>query len=923
MYALLGIAAVLYLLVGPGLGIAAFFRGKGVAAEELATLRQRVEALAREIAALRGLGPQPAAEVVAPAPVPAPEPVATPEPQDVPQSAPAQPQPTAPAATPPRPRLGLEQWLASRGLVWLGGVILALAGLFLAKYGYEHGWLALGPGARCAAGFLFGVALAAGGEWLRRRPLQRAVAAIGPNYLPPALTAAGLASAFGSLYAAYALYGLLPPLAAFALLALVAFAAFALALLHGPFLAVLALLGGFVTPLLVESPEPSAWGLFAYLLALTAAALAVTRAVGAWWLAWGTLAGAVLWPLLWFAALWSPGDAPPLGSYLVVLAVLFVAVRHRTEAPAGRFFPTAAPDVIAWAGGAATALLGFILLREDFYGPAALIAAFALTGVYLAAAWREAALEGLAILGALFAVAVVAAWHIPAIGQWPELAHEYAGQSYGSAVGPLVPPSLEAFVLVAALFGALFAAAGFAALFAGAGFAAPFAGAGFAARGRAGRPALWAGISAAVPVVLLAVAYWRVTDLGVDLGWSAAAVALAALGLGAAAFIRRTPPHGEAKTNDLLLAIYALGAVAALGLAFAMALEQAWLTVALSLLLPATAWIATRLDLASLRPVALVVAAVVLARLVLNWNVLDYPLGSVPGASWVLYGYGVPALAFWWAARRLRAQRDDHLVTLLEGGTLVLVWLLVTFEIRSLVAGDLAARAYALPEQSLQTVAWLAIAYACLRLYRRSGRVALLWGWRLLAGLAAVHSPLVQLLAYNPLFTGEPVGAWPILNLLALAYLVPAGFALAFARELRAEGHRKSAMAAAVYALLLVFTWITLEVRRAFQGPVLDAGFAGDGELLAYTLAWLAYAWLLLGLGIRTGYASLRYASLAVLAVAAAKVLLFDWGSLEGLERFFAFAALGFSLLGIPFLYQRLVFPPRQPAGGPAPQPGA
>src|SRR3546814_13819443 len=62
----------------------------------------------------------------------------------------------------------------------------------------------------------------------------------------------------------YGLYGLLPPLAAFLLLALVAFTAFALALLHGPFLAVLALLGGFVTPLLVECPAPSVWGLFEF-----------------------------------------------------------------------------------------------------------------------------------------------------------------------------------------------------------------------------------------------------------------------------------------------------------------------------------------------------------------------------------------------------------------------------------------------------------------------------------------------------------------------------------------------------------------------------------------------------------------------------------------------------------------------------------
>lgn len=892
-YVLLAIAAALYLLVGPGLGIAAFFRGKGAAAGELTALRQRVEALAREVAALRSAGPQAAAEAAAPAApaaaIPEPEAMAEPAPPEVTAAPPAM------SAPPPAPTAGrgLEQWLASRGLVWLGGVILALAGLFLAKYGYEHGWLALGPGARCAAGFFFGVALTAAGEWLRRRPLQRAIAAIGPNYLPPALTAAGLASAFGSLYAAYALYGLLSPLTAFALLALVAFAAFALAVLHGPFLAVLALLGGFVTPLLVESPEPSAWGLFPYLLALCAAALAVTRAVGAWWLAWGTLIGAVIWTLLWFAALWSPGDAAALGSYVVLLAALFLAMPHRTAGRSDSLLPAAAPDFVAWSGALATAVLGFILLREDFYGPVSLGAAFVLVALYLAAAWREAAFEGFALLAALFAVALVAAWHLPAIGAWPTLAHEYGGERYGSIVSPLLPPSLEVFIGVGSALTAIFGAAGFLAL------------------GRARCPAVWAAVSATVPVILLAVAYWRVTGLGVDLAWSAAAVALAAFGLAAAAVIRRTPPRSDPQTNDLLIGIYALGSTAAFGLAFAMALEQAWLTVALSLLLPAIAWIATRLDLASLRPTALAVAAVVLVRLVLNWNVLDYSLGGTPGVSWILYGYGVPALAFWWAARRFRAQRDDHLVTLLEGGALVLFWLLVTFEIRSFVVDSLDSRAYALPEQSLQTVAWLAIAYACLRLYRRSGRAALLWGWRLLAGLAALQSPLLQVLAYNPLWSGEPVGTWPLLNLLALAYLVPAGFALAFARALRADGFRKTAMAAAVYALLLVFCWLTLEVRRAFHGPVLTLGETGGGELLAYTLAWLAYAWVLLGLGLGTGYASLRYASLAVLAVAAAKVLLFDWGALEGLDRFFAFAALGFSLLGIPLLYQRLVFPPR------------
>src|SRR3546814_13544463 len=97
----------------------------------------------------------------------------------------------------------------------------------------------------------------------------------------------------------------------------------------------------------------------------------------------------------------------------------------------------------------------------------------------------------------------------------------------------------------------------------------------------------------------------------------------------------------------------------------------------------------------------------------------------------------------------------------------MLFCLLVTFEIRCLVVDSLDSGQYQLPEQSLQTVAWLAIAYACLRPYRRSGRSALLWGWRLLAGLAAVQSPLLQLLAYNPLWSGAPVGAWPLVHPLA------------------------------------------------------------------------------------------------------------------------------------------------------------
>ena len=920
----LAVTIGVYLLVAPALGIAAFLR-KTARDRDLKTLREQVAELVRRIETLETAGkeapPGPEAtaaedlEATAPessAPEPeAPEPdapQAAPEPQAdqagwPPPRTPAPPSGTAP---PPPPgalptKGGLEQWLTSRGLIWLGGGTLALAGIFLAKYTYDRGWLNLGPGARVTLGFLFGLALICAGEWLRRRPLQRAIAAIGPNYLPPALTAAGLFSAFGSLYAAYGLYGLLSPLLAFVLMAGVAFAAFGLAFLQGPLIAALALLGGFATPVLISTSDPSAWGLFGYLLVLTGTALAIVRILAWWWLAWGALIGAALWPLVWFAGAWSSGDATPLGAYLVLMCGAFLAVRHgqgaSLELVAWRtwFGPLSRPDRIAWAAAGIIAGLIFILVRMDGYGLKSLLALFAFAGLILVAGYREAVFDAMAPGAAALVVALLALWHLPQIGAWPEMTHAFQGQGYGSATAPVIPPALTTFVAVCLVFSLLFGLSGFL----------------FLARTR--RPPLWAGLSVATPIVVLAVAYWRITDLGVDLRWSMTALALAAVYLAAAAWLRYRPlpRHGT-----LILGLYGIGVVAALSLGMTMALERAWLTVALALQLPAIALICDRLELPALRRIALVVAGTVLVRLVLNYNVLDYPMQGPRGFSWVLYGYGVPALAFWWAAKRFKRTADDRLVTVLEAGTLLLVWMLVTLEIRTLMAGSLTARSYLLSESAVQSVAWLGLAYGWLLAYRRNGRPMLLWAWRLLAGLAALHSPLVQVLALNPLESSEAVGGWPLFNLLGLAYLVPAVFAYLFAKELFRTGHRKLAGAALGYGLVLIFVYLSLEVRRAFHGPVLSVGPLSDPEYLTYSLVWLAYAWALLGAGLFSGLASARYASLAVLGIAACKVLFLDWGELVGLLRFISFAVLGFSLLGIPFLYQRYVFPPR-PAGGP------
>jgi uncharacterized membrane protein len=913
--------AGLYFLVAPVMGIIAFLalRKSG---NEIRHLRARLTAVTEGLdnltAAHRALreelGLAPAQEAETPAPEPpeysesteaepaqaaareAFERSLSDEPSEVPpaEAPPAEtPSPeTAAAAGQARTKGGLEESLTSRWLVWLGAVTIALGSIFLVKYSIERGWL--GPAVRVALGFTFGVALLLAGEWLRQRPLQRAIAAIRPNYVPPAITSAGLFSAFASTFAAFQLYQLIGAPTAFLTMAALAALGIALSILQGGMVALLGLLGGIVTPLLVRAAEPSAWGLFAYLLFIVVASLVVVRIMAWWWLGWAALAGAALWMLLWFAGLWVPADADPIGIFLILLFGLFLLVRHghgaTVELVTWRrgFLGLPAPEVLAWGAALTVAVLVFILVRMDSYGATSWLVLAVFSVVAMIMGYREAVFDALVLIAALLVVAVVAVWHLPAFIDAGSPLYTIGGRSFGHAPGPILPPALAPLVGVSLAAAALFGLGGFLALWG------------------ARRPGLWSLASAATPLALLAVAYWRVTAFEVDLKWSAVALALAGANLAAAAFVRRRDSEGR---FNLVLGCYAAATVAATSLAATMALDQAWLTVALALQLPALAWVHARLGVPQLRPVAALIAGVVLIRLLFNVHIVDYPMGDLAGANWVLYGYGLPALAFFYAARGFRRSGDDLLVTVLEWGCLVFATLLISFEIRTLVEGRLDSPDYGLLEQSLNSVAWLSMAYVIWIYARLDSRAVLKIGWRILAALGMAQVVLLQLLASNPLWSGAAVGDYPVVNLLFISYAVPALFAARFAAILRDEGQLRLARAGGILCLVLIWVYLSLEVRRAFQGPDLTLGPLGDAELYVYSAAWLGLALVLLGIGILREVASLRYASLALLMLTVAKVFLIDMSELTGLYRVASFMGLGLFLVGIGYLYQRFVFP--------------
>src|SRR5262249_47293741 len=148
---------------------------------------------------------------------------------------------------------------------------------------------------RVVLGILLGIALAVGSEWVLRRELAEVAATGLASYVPQALAAAGAAIVFASLYAAYQLYDLLSAGLAFALLAATAGATVAQSMRQGPYVAALGLIGAYIVPLLVSSTAPHALPVFGYLTLVTAASLVLLRHREWWWLAWLSLAGALVW----------------------------------------------------------------------------------------------------------------------------------------------------------------------------------------------------------------------------------------------------------------------------------------------------------------------------------------------------------------------------------------------------------------------------------------------------------------------------------------------------------------------------------------------------------------------------------------------------------------------------------------------------
>nr|WP_294547891.1 DUF2339 domain-containing protein [uncultured Rhodopila sp.] len=785
---------------------------------------------------------------------------------------PPEPAPREPYVVPPpepappgRPKRDLEALITMNWGVWLGSAALLFAGVFLVRYAVEQELL--GPAARCGFAALLGLVLLAGAEFLHRHEGPPLAGPFRMDQAPGGLAAGGTAFLFGAAYGAGPFYGLLPPLLSFAAMAAASLIALAAALRYGPLTAATGIAGAFATPALVATQNPSLPGLFGYLFLVSAAALMVVRRTAWAWLARAAAIGGCLWvcfaglpesPDRWAAALFVP-------SAVVLNLVLLpgAALEHRI----GRW--------LAWLPFAALGAAGLVL---DAFAPG-LAPQAALLALSPIAVWKAAAeprLDLLPWVAALIGLLSLLIWAVPA---WQPTGEVIRADGVVEAIlpGAWAPAALVPFITAAFLLAAFHAAAG------------------LWLERRAPNPLPWSALVAAMPVLTLAVAYARITGFQTGEAWAAAALALSAALTGTATL---------AAADRRRAGVHAAGAVAALALGCGMLLHDYWLTLAVALFLPPLAWIEARADLPALRPVALVVAAVVIVRLTLNWYVLDYAFGALPLANGLVAGYAVPAASFAFASVLFRRRADDRLVATLEAGAITFLALFAALEIRHWSGGGDLARPAGFAEAALHMLTLAVQATAYLYLAQRSGRVVLRWAWQVLGGVALGLA--AALLVLNPMLTGARAGVLT----LGAAYLVPACLAV-LAR--RMVGHGDARVVLGAYAVAGGFAWITLQIRQVFHpdGMAFSHSPMEAAELWGWSGAWLAYGIGLMVQGIRSGQRWLRRTALGVIGLVCMKVFAVDMSGLTGLWRVVSFLGLGLALIGLGAAYRRFA-PVRQ-----------
>ncbi|MGO5000176.1 DUF2339 domain-containing protein [Oceanisphaera sp. W20_SRM_FM3] len=746
------------------------------------------------------------------------------------------------------------QSLKQNWMVWLGGLSVALAGIFMVHYSVSEGLM--GPVLQLLLALSVGGVLHGAAEYLRRRYGYR-------DQIFAALAGGGSVTLYAALLAGIHHYQLIGPWLGLALLAAVSLGTMGLARLHGPLLALMGLSSAYIVPLLIDSDAGSVAFVLSYSLLITVSSLLLMRYVFRDWLWYTTLAGALLW---WLAALLVGGPfsgaelgggiMPTLPLYLTALWLSFALLPNGSQIARARLRDAFIALLIAWALSIAGQPVSESLSESPLF-----LSWLLLLPVALLMPQSRQALWYLP-WGAVFASA--AGWLLYLIGM--DLDTVYLRQF------PLEQQAGFSRYLILA-----------AAICAGLGFW----------QWRLDDKRRWASLSLVAPLVWLTLGWLLIQGFEPSMAWALGAL-LAGTLYGALAGLLRRYAHYQSGQVWAILAAHL-----SYSLAVTMALREASLTQALSVQFVSLVCLARRYRMPQLYLLLKVVLAIVVARLTFNPWLNEYQAYT----HWSLWTYGgTAALA---GIATYLSERTHAIRPWLEAASLHLLVLFLGAELRYwLYDGDIFSQQYSFTEATVNTLLWggLSITY----LLRAKTAQQLAWLYRscalALLGLASL-SYLLLISWYNPWWGETEISARPLFNILLPAYGGPVLLAFALSRFPQWVP-RMWALAVAGGGFML---FSALEIRQLWRGS--DMAFwsgMNSGELYTYSVVGMLYAIIAIIYATQKGHAQFYKIGMTLLGLVIAKIFLIDMDGLQGLWRVAAFMGLGLALLGLAWMHQKV-----------------
>jgi uncharacterized membrane protein len=840
-----------------------------------------------------------------------------------------------------------EELFGRRLPIWAGGITLAVAGVLIVKLSIEAGFLS--PTVRVICGALFGLLLIAGAEIAYR--FEEKVRDV---RVRQALAGAGVASLYSSCLMAANMYQLIGPVPAMLGMAAVTALALFLSIRFGAPSALLGLVGGLSAPALIGSDNPNVPLLSLYLALAVGGLCALSRSQKWAWLGVSALVGGFGWGLLLVLG----GALDVSGSVSVAVLLLLLGVGFPAMTLAGGLndqLRLGASVIAAAQMAALVATGGFTMLNWGLF------ALISVAMIWLAN--REPMLRPAPAIGTIITLGLLAAWpEAPprsfaivlggALLIYGAPAHRRLWSPAGSLIegGQIAALTVGGFLIALLQFQDLSRsshAIGYLALgLAGIAGTSGMLGWNNPGRREDGRFAL---LASAAAFLLCASASLLFVDWTIAL--AVTIVGLGVLLLGQRAHDRRLEPVGW------IIALIGVGL-----LEFVAVLDDAFTGDKNSLPLMAEAAVVGLLaGRGTFRPAKMIAQFV--APLLFYQGIYPHvPDAAEPalagaalvGLAWwasrmrderlvpamlatvlIMVGWALEPLAQWFASALLSVAGQPVLVSGVPGVKTVLT--------RFLAPALLIAIAVNVPRNRFRDMErWAAFALAGMfalvgthSLYKQLFDIAsrhdfvshgvaerLVWEIALLAAgagllklrrrefalvplaLATAHWLFYGLLLHNPLWSEQAVGGLPVLNLIVplYAFALPVLAVLKRDEQLRALAPRRGL---AVAEMLLILLFSASLLRQMFHGSILTVHGLSQVEDIARSILAIGLAIGFLLWGIARNNRDWRIGSLVLMLCAVCKVFLWDASGLEGLLRIASFVALGFSLIGIGWLYSR------------------